>query len=66
MSGVFKQNPDKVVTRYQFCEVFAKAWAKGMTMKNIIGGFKTTGVFPMNREVIMPKSSPVKEGNNYV
>lgn len=59
------KNPGKVVTRYQFSEIFAKAWAKGMTMKNIIGGFKTTGVFPMNREAIMPKSSPVKEGNTF-
>ena len=59
------KNPGKVVTRYQFSEIFAKAWAKGMTMKNIIGGFKTTGVFPMNREAIMPKSSPVKEGNMF-
>ena len=59
------KNPGKVVTRYQFSEIFAKAWAKGMTMKNIIGGFKTTGVFPMNHEAIMPKSSPVKEGNTF-
>ena len=59
------KNPGKVVTRYQFSEIFAKAWAKGMTMKNIIGGFKTTAVFPMNREAIMPKSLPVKEGNTF-
>ena len=30
------KNPGKVVTRYQFSEMFAKAWAKGMTMKNIL------------------------------
>ena len=59
------KNPGKVVTRYQFSEIFAKAWAKGMMMKNIIGGFKTTGVFPTNREAIMPKSSPVKESNTF-
>ena len=46
MADVFKQNSGKVITRYQFSEIFAKAWAKGMTMKNIIRGSKTTGVFP--------------------
>ena len=59
------KNPGKVVTRYQFSEILAKAWAKVMTMKNIIGGFKTTGVYPMNREAIIPKSSPVKKGNTF-
>ena len=34
-------------------------------MKNIIGGFKTTGVYPMNREAIMPKSPPVKKSNTF-
>ena len=55
------KNPGKVVTRYQFSEIFPKALAKGMTMKNIVGGFKTTGIFPVNREAIMPKSSLVEE-----
>ena len=50
---------------YQFSEIFAKAWAKDMTIKNIIGGFKTTGVYPVNREAIIPKSSPVKKGNTF-
>ena len=59
------KNPSKVVTRYQFSEIFAKAWAKDMTMKNIIGGFKTTGVFLMNRDTIMPKPSSVKKGNTF-
>ena len=51
------KNPGKVVTRYQFSEIFARAWAKGMSMKNITGGFKTTGIFPLNREAILSKTS---------
>lgn len=50
------KNPGKVVTRYQFSEIFARAWTKGMSMKNVMGGFKTTGVFPLNREAIMSKT----------
>ena len=30
-----------------------------MTMKNIIGGFKTTGVVSLNYEAILPKSEEV-------
>ena len=37
-----------------------------MTMKNIIGGFKTTGIFPVNREEIMPKSLPVEKDGTCV
>ena len=56
-------NPGRVVTRYQFSEILSKAWAKGMTMKNIIGGFKTTGIFPLNCEAILPKSSQSEQVN---
>ena len=37
-----------------------------MTMKNIIGGFKTTGVFPVNHEEIMPKSLSVEKDSTCV
>ena len=56
-SAYLKANPGKVVTRYQFSELFGKAWVKGMTMKNIIGGFKVTGIYPFNPEALLPKSS---------
>ena len=61
--GYLSKNPGRVVTRYQFSDIFSKAWAKGMTMKNIIGGFKTTGVFPLNREAILPKSLQSEQVN---
>ena len=46
------QNPGKVVTQYEFCSLFAKAWYKALSMENIIGGFRVTGVFPFDRSVI--------------
>ena len=52
------KNPGKVVTRFDFSQLFAQAWFKSMTMTNIIGGFKVTGIFPFNRDALLP-SSPV-------
>ena len=47
-------HPDRIITRYQFSELFGKAWMKAMTMQNIVGGFRTTGVYPFNRSVLIP------------
>ncbi len=54
-----KNNPGKVVTRYQFSELFREAWLKGMTMSNVIAGFKTTGIYPFNPQALLPMPSPV-------
>ena len=50
------RNPGKVVTRYQFSELFGRAWMRGMTMTNILGGFRTTGVYPFNRNALQLKT----------
>ena len=42
-------NPGKVVTKYQFSPLFKQAWMQSMTVGNITGGFKVTGVYPLNR-----------------
>ena len=43
------KNPGRVVTRYEFCQIFSKAWYKAMTGSNIVYSFKTTGIYPFNR-----------------
>lgn len=45
-------NPGLVVSRYSFSRLFSTAWMKAMTMSNILGGFKVTGVFPLNRDAV--------------
>ena len=45
-------NPGKKVNRYNFTEIFAKAWRKVMTPSNIASGFRATGVCPFNRSAI--------------
>jgi hypothetical protein len=46
------ENPGKRVTRFNFSQLFSLAWMKSMTMKNIVGGFRVTGVYPVNRKVV--------------
>ena len=46
-------NPLKVVSHFNFSELFHSAWLSAMTSKNIMGGFKTTGVYPTDRNAIL-------------
>ena len=52
------QNPGRVVGIYEFSRLFSDAWLQSMTMKNIVNGFKVTGVYPLNRYAIkLPSGS---------
>ena len=51
-----RKHPGKVVTRYQFSQLFGQAWMKAMIPANIIAGFNVTGVFPVDRFKILPKT----------
>lgn len=53
-------NPGRVVTRYQFSKLFSKAWFRGMTMLNIVTGFRVTGIYPFNRSALKPKEPKKK------
>ena len=57
MSWLLCNNPNKVITRFQFNEIFSKAWMRGMSMRSVISGFKTTGVFPFNPRVFISGES---------
>lgn len=45
-------HPGCVVTRYEFSQLFSKAWMGTMTIKNIQSGFSTTGIFPLCRDAL--------------
>ena len=49
------ENPGKVVTKYSFSKLFTEAWNKKMTICNILAGFSTTGVYPVNRQTLLSK-----------
>lgn len=44
------RNPGRVITRYDFSSLFSQAWIESMTPKNILAGFRVTGVHPLNRK----------------
>jgi hypothetical protein len=50
--SVIPENPGKRVTRFNFSQLFSLAWMKSTTMKNILGGFRVPGVYPVNRKVV--------------
>ena len=49
------QNPGKVVTQNNFSSLFLKAWMKSMTITNIMAGFSTTGIYPVDRNKVISK-----------
>ena len=49
-------NPGPVITRHQFREIFQKAWSKSMTMTNVNAGFRTAGIYPLNRLDVADKN----------
>ena len=55
------KNPGKIVTRYEFSQLFGRAWIRSITMKNITAGFRTTGIYPFNRYAIIPAPSPASK-----
>ena len=65
-NAYLKSHPGKVVTHFQFSELFKRAWVKGMTMTNVIQGFKVTGIYPFNPHALIPKPtvSPVSRFHN--
>lgn len=48
-------NPGKVVNRFVFSKLLNEAWVQSMTSNNIIAGFKTTGIYPIDRTAIIDK-----------
>ena len=45
-------HPGQVISDYNFCRLFSKAWLESMTTSNIVAGFHTTGIYPLDRDAI--------------
>ena len=46
-------NPGKIITRYEFSQLFSEAWMGSMTIPNVIAGFRVTGIYPLDREAVL-------------
>ena len=47
-----QQNPDCIITPFQFSSLFSQAWSAAVSPANIIAGFRTCGVYPFNPSAI--------------
>ena len=71
-------HPGRVVTHYDFSSLLAEAWDSAMTLRNVIAGFKVTGVCPFDRDAVLerlpaenftkfkPESLPQSSGLAYI
>ena len=48
-------NPGRVITRYDFSSLFSEAWYQAMTIRNVTAGFKVSGIYPFNRDIVLDK-----------
>ena len=46
------KNPGRVVSRYDFSNLFCETWGNAMTIKTVTSGFRVTGVYPFDRKAI--------------
>ena len=53
--GYMAKNPGKVVNRFVFCQLLHEAWTGAMTSLNIKAGFRTTGIYPLDRNAVAVK-----------
>ena len=50
-----RENPNCIITRYDFSGLFTDVYHKVFTMANIISGFRSTGIYPFNPLAITPE-----------
>ena len=62
-----KENPGRVITRYDVRQLASKAFVKAVTPSNAIAGFKKTGIYPLNRNVstVITKGEIGSPGTRY-
>ena len=58
------KNPGKVVTRFQFSELFSRAWAETMVPPNICAGFKAAGVYPLDLAAFIARTATNDPNNS--
>ena len=46
------KHPERVISKHNFSSIFSEAWLRSMTSINVLSGFRTTGVYPLNRDAI--------------
>ena len=59
------KNPGKVVTQFDFSQLLSSAWLMAMSMPNVINVFRTTGIYPVDRDKIqLPEQKLTPDDNS--
>ena len=48
----FQANPGKIITNFNFVRLLTKAWTQSVTPANLVAGFKSCGVYPLDSSAI--------------
>lgn len=48
----WEKNPERKMSKERFSDVFTPVWSKCMTIENITAGFRSTGIFPFDKNAI--------------
>ena len=59
----FQKNPGKIITKFNFNELFSQAWLKSLVPANLIAGFKTCGIYPLHRKALRAVPTSNSGGN---
>ncbi|KAJ5071992.1 hypothetical protein M0811_09636 [Anaeramoeba ignava] len=49
------QNPDQKIQKCHFSQLCSHAWVKCMSKDNIKNSFRATGIYPLNRQVVLDR-----------
>jgi len=60
----FQANPGQVITKFNFVSLFVEAWSKAVTPSNLISGFRTCGIYPVNASAIPVKKVKSADSNS--
>ena len=50
----YQSSPGRIITKFNFSQLFAKSWLRAITPENICSGFRHGGVVPFNPDAILP------------
>lgn len=64
-SVYLSKNPGQVITNDKLALLVATAWPNSLTPNNIMGGFKKTGIFPLNSGAIDDRNLAPSKAVNY-
>ena len=53
----YQASPGRIVTKFNFNQLFSKAWMKAATSENVTSGFRRAGVIPFNPDAVLVTST---------